>query len=313
MLLIAVTLSVLGLAAGPLLLAWGKGRALPSAAIEGATLGLVPAVVLLRLVPHVFEEIGPLALALVAAGYAALWIVERRSHRSLGRAGQIVALPALVLHAAADGATLGVVLGDGGAAARGAAQGGALLAAALLVHRLPEGLFVARALVPESGWRSAIAWLGALASATVAGALLGERALSLAPHEVVHGVVAVGLGAILRLATHTHERTPQRRGGVLAFVGALAAGLALNAAVPAASLHGPHEVPAHAPGPATLAGAVALVVIVGVGLLRFAPRAWRSRLSPPHDAASSEAAEHEHHHEHRVEIPPPAARSGARQ
>ncbi len=36
-------LSVLGLSVGPILLAWGRGRAMPSAAMEGLTLGLVPA------------------------------------------------------------------------------------------------------------------------------------------------------------------------------------------------------------------------------------------------------------------------------
>ena len=47
MLLLAVLLSVLGLAVGPLLFAWGRGRALPAAALEGLSLGLIPAVVLL--------------------------------------------------------------------------------------------------------------------------------------------------------------------------------------------------------------------------------------------------------------------------
>lgn len=300
MLLIAVSLSVLGLTLGPLFLAWGRGRALPSAAIEGVTLGLVPAVVLLRLAPHVYEEVGPLSLGLLAAGYAALWFVERRRHRSLGRAGQIVAMPALVVHAAADGATLGVVLGHHGAA-QAEAGSGALLAAALLIHRLPEGLFVARALVPESGWRSAILWLAALSLATIAGALLGDRLLSLAPHEVFHGVVAVGLGAILRLATHTHERTPHTRKGVLVFVGAMAAGLGVNALVPDASLRPVHEAPPHDARLAYLAGGAALVVVLGAGLARFAPRAWLAKLAPRREAG----CEHDHHREQAVKVPPP--------
>lgn len=309
MFLLAISLSIFGLALGPIFLAWGRGRALPSAAIEGITLGLVPAVVLMRLTPHVYEEVGPISLALVAAGYASLWIIERRQHRSFGRAGQIVALPALVVHAAADGATLGVVLGHGAAVPGGGAENGALLAAALLIHRLPEGLFVARALVPESGWRSAISWLAALAAATVAGALLGERALSLAPPEVFHGVVAVGLGAILRLATHTHERTPHTRSGVLVFLGALVAGLAVNAIVPAASLHPVHDEPPRDTHLATLAGGVALVLIVGAGLLRFAPRAWLAKLAPRREAEAlpvEDDCDHDHHREQPVKVPPPA-------
>lgn len=298
MLFVAVSLSVLGLALGPLLLAWGRGRALPSAAIEGLTLGLVPAVVLLRLLPHVHEEVGPLSFALVAAGYCALWAVERRRHRALGRVGEAVAIPALVVHATADGATLGVVLGE-----KAAVQGGVLLAAALLIHRLPEGLFVARAIVPESGWRRAIGWIAVLSLATIAGAALGDRALSLAPDGVFHGIVAVGLGAVLRLATHTHERTPTTRAGVLAFVGAMLAGLAINAAVPAAALPELHAEEVHDPHVATLVGGAALVVIVAVGLLRFAPRSWLAKLGSSKEPGCD--GDHHHHHEAPVRAPPP--------
>lgn len=298
MLLTAVLLSIFGLALGPVLLAWGRGRAIPSAAIEGLALGLVPAVVLLRLAPHVYEEVGPATIALIAAGYVVLWVVERRRHRSFGRAGQIVALPALVVHAAADGATLGVVFGQGATGAAGV-ESGAVLAAALLIHRVPEGLFVARSLVPESGWRTTIAWLAALAAATAGGAALGDRALSLAPHEIFHGVVAVGLGAILRLTTHTHERAPHTRAGMLVFFGALLAGLAINWAVPTASLRPVHEAPPHDGQMAALAGGLALAVVLGVGLLRFAPRAWLARL---HLAGASDH-DHDHHHEHAVKTP----------
>ncbi|MEZ4309238.1 MAG: hypothetical protein R3F14_14470 [Polyangiaceae bacterium] len=285
MLVLAVALSVLGLAVGPALLAWGRGRKLPSAAMEGLTLGLVPAVVLLRLLPHVYEEVGPLSLALLAGGYALVWVVERRRHKSLGHVGQAVTLPALLVHATVDGATLGVALAPGNAA-----SGGGLLAAALLMHRVPEGLFIARALVPEIGWRRTVIWLAVLAAATVTGALLGDRVLTLAPHEVFHGGVAFGLGAILRLVTHTHERTPSTRAGLLLFAAAFAAGLAVNFLVPTAALPDLHAAPEHDPHTATLAGSVALVLVIGLGLFRFAPRSWSRKLGPAHD--------HDHGHDH---------------
>ena len=298
MLALAVSLSVLGLAVGPMLLAWGRGRALPSAAMEGLTLGIVPSVVLLRLLPHVYEEVGALSIALLAAGYGVVWIVERRRHRSLGRVGQAVALPALFVHATIDGATLGVALAPGSFAG-----GGALLAAALLIHRVPEGLFVARALVPEIGWRRTIAWLAVLATATVGGAVLGDRVLSLAPPEVFHGVVAVGLGAILRLVTHTHERTPHTRRGVLVFVGALVIGLAVNALVPSASLPELHATPAHDPETATLVGSIFVVLVVGLGLIRFAPASWRAKLGPALDHDHEHDHEDDHDHKREVVVP----------
>lgn len=299
MLPIAVVLSVLGLSVGPILLAWGRGRAMPSAAMEGLTLGLVPALVLLRLLPHVYQEAGGLALGLLAAGYAIVWIVERRRHRSLGRVGQAVALPALLVHATVDGATLGVALAPGKFG-----ESGWLLAAALLIHRVPEGLFVARALVPEVGWRRTIVWLAVLAGATIGGAALGDRVLTLAPPEVFHGIVAVGLGAILKLVMHTHERTPHTRPGVLLFLGALVFGLAVNFLVPSASLPELHAKPVHDPGTATIAGGIALVLVIGLGLVRFAPRAWRSKLGPSldHDHDHGEHA-HTHDHGHAVALP----------
>ena len=299
MLAIAVSLSVLGLVVGPALLAWGRGRALPSAAMEGLTLGLVPAVVLLRLLPHITEEVGVLAIALLAIGYGVVWIVERRQHRSLGRVGQAVALPALFVHAVVDGATLGVALAPGTVS-----QGGGLLAAALLIHRVPEGLFVARALVPEIGWKRTIGWLCVLAGATIFGAVLGDRVLTLAPPEVFHGVVAVGLGAILRLVTHTHERTPHTRGGVLLFLGATAFGLAVTFLVPAASLPELHAKPEHDAGSAAIAGGVALVLVLALGLVRFAPRSLREKLGPSVDHDHHDHHDHDHHrsadvaHEH---------------
>ncbi|MBK8255453.1 MAG: hypothetical protein IPK82_22680 [Polyangiaceae bacterium] len=294
MLIAAVFVSILGLAIGPALLAWGRGRAVPTAALEGFTLGLVPAVVLLRLVPHVFEEVGPLAFALLLAGYVALWVVERRYHKSLGRAGQIVALPALLVHAAVDGATLGIVLGGQNSAMT--SQNALLIAAAMLIHRIPEGLFVARALVPENGWRTTLLWLTILSVATAAGAALGNKVFAIAPHEVFHGIVAVGLGAILRLATHTHERTPSTRPGMLAFAGALLTGLAIHFLVPARSLESVHPKVDHDSNLPLTFGAIFLVFIVGGGLLRFAPRTWQSKLGILRTA--DQHNDHDHHHDH---------------
>lgn len=296
MLAFAVTLSVIGLLLGPVLYAWGRGRQTPSIAIEGFTLGLVPAVVLLRLLPHIAEEIGLIALLLLVVGYGILFAVERLRHRALGRAGEVVALPALFIHAAADGTTLGIVLGQSASSA--SAPNGALLAAAVLIHRLPEGLFVARTLVPESGWRRTIAWLIALSAATCVGAALGDRLLSVAPSGLFHGVVAVGLGAMLRLATHTHSRTPTTRLGIGVFFGALAAGLGVHFAVPNASLHDFDTAPAKEPGWTLIAGWAGLAIVVGMGLWRFAPRAWlaKATFGPAHPCDDH----HDHDHEEQV-------------
>lgn len=229
MLALALLLSIAGLAVGPALVALHRGRAAPSAAVEGLTLGLVPALVLVRLVPHVYRELGPAALGLVALGYLALWLADRRSHRAGARVGRAIVVPTLVAHALTDGAGLALAASS----AQGSASAGALLGLALVLHRLPEGLFLASTLAPELGWRRTFARLGALAGATIAGALAGQSLLARVPDALFDAVVAVGLGAMLRLVSHTHAPSPRTPASRAAAGTAFALGVALALAIPA--------------------------------------------------------------------------------
>jgi hypothetical protein len=226
---LALVLSIVGLAVGPALVALGRGRALLSAAVEGLILGLVPVLVLVRLVPHVYEELGAVALGLVALGYGGLWAADRWGHQAGARVGQAVIVPTLALHAVTDGAGLAVA-----AASAGQAHGaGLLLGAALLLHRLPEGLFLTTTLVPALGWRRAMWRLGLVALATLFGALAGRTLLAFVPDALFDAVVAVGMGAMLRLVAHSHAPAPPTRAARAASGGAFAAGLALALTIPA--------------------------------------------------------------------------------
>jgi hypothetical protein len=69
MLGIAVACSVLGLLVGPALVSFARGTRTALAALDGAMLGIVPALVLLRLLPHLVEDLGLWALAACGAGY----------------------------------------------------------------------------------------------------------------------------------------------------------------------------------------------------------------------------------------------------
>lgn len=224
MLALALALSLAGLAVGPLLAAIGRGRALTLAALEGLTLGLLPALLLVRHLPHVTEEIGVAAVAAMAAGYAGLTLLERRRHAAGERVGRGLVVTALAIHAFTDGAGLALAA----AAAEGGRAEGALLGAALLVHRMPEGLFLVTAVLPELGWARTLARLGVVALATVLGAVVGDGALDRVPHELFEGFIAVGLGAMLAMALHGHglapgSRASRRVSGVAFLVGAVAA------------------------------------------------------------------------------------------
>ncbi|EYF06325.1 permease [Chondromyces apiculatus] len=228
MLLLALALSIGGLAVGPLLAVLGRGRAVALAAMEGLTLGLLPALLLVRHLPHVAEEIGAVvAIGAMASGYVGLRLVERWSHVASERVGRGLIVVALAMHAFTDGAGLALATA---AAEQGSAEG-VLLGLALLVHRMPEGLFLVTTLLPELGWGRTLARLGVVALATIVGAIAGERALSVVPHGVFEGFVAVGLGAMLAMALHPHSVAPStrpaRRAGAIAFLVGVAAAVAV--------------------------------------------------------------------------------------
>ena len=228
MLLLALALSIGGLAVGPLLAALGRGRAVALAAMEGLTLGLLPALLLVRHLPHVAEEIGAVvAIGAMAGGYMGLRLVERWSHVARERVGQSLIVVALAMHAFTDGAGLALATA---AAEQGSAEG-LLLGLALLVHRMPEGLFLVTSLLPELGWARTLRRLGVVALATIVGAIAGERALSVVPHGAFEGFVAVGLGAMLAMALHPHSVAPStrpaRRAGAIAFLVGIAAAVAV--------------------------------------------------------------------------------------
>ena len=214
MLPLALALSLAGLSVGPALVALGRARGRWRVVVEGFSLAVVPGLILLRLLPHVVEELGLWAVALVGAGYFTLRLADRAHHHdpahdhahhpTRGNAvGLAIVFPALLAHAFTDGAALAMA-----SAAGGRAHLGAELAGALVLHRLPEGMFLANALVPRLGWRGAGLRLGAMALATVVGALTGESLLERIPDAVFDGVMSFGLGAMLRLAVHSHEPEP---------------------------------------------------------------------------------------------------------
>lgn len=207
---LAVVLSILVLAAGTTLVAAGRASEvrLVNVAVRAFTLVVAPTAVLIGIVPHLYEEIGALGPALVAAGFALLWLAEHRGRHLAGVATALV-VPTLALHSLFDGASLSLVLGS----ARGPAS--PLLALTLVAHRLPEGLFIGHTLLPRVGTRSTGATVVLLAAATVAGSVLGREAFGHLGGKVVCGIVATGVGIVLRALLHRHAPAHPTSGAVL--------------------------------------------------------------------------------------------------
>jgi len=219
-------LSIGGLLLGPALVALGRGRRTATAAIDGLTLGVVPMLVLTRLLPHTMEALRGWALALALLGFVAVSFAHRGGHGLEARIGRAVVVPTLFLHAVADGAGLAI--------ATHSKSTGWLLGAALILHRLPEGLFVATALAPpsiEGKPQRTFIPVAILAVGTLIGALFGRTFLEAMPDAIVDGVVAFGLGAMLRLVLHTHAPPYEARGRAASGVTFLV-GIALALSLP---------------------------------------------------------------------------------
>ncbi|XYH96014.1 permease [Sorangium sp. So ce1128] len=287
MLALVVALSIAGLAAGPLLVALGQRRALPTSALDGLTLGLVPALVLSRHLPHAVEEIGAQAVLWAALGYAALSLAEHRRRGAGEVLGRELAFSALAVHGLLDGAGLALAASaaDGGA-------DGAIFAVAVLAHRLPEGLSLAARFLPAWGWRQLAARLGLLGLLTLLGALLGQRLVEGLPHESLEVFIAFGLGVLLRIVVHTHEPPPRSRTARTASAVAFASGLCVALALPSPESFLTRARPlelsiAESLGPLFVATAPAMLAgLAAAGLLRaLVPRrvaGWlRGGTAPP--------------------------------
>jgi len=221
-------LSVLGLCVGASLALLGRSRAQAASALDAAVLGMVPTLVLARLLPHTFESLGVTCIALAALGcLLADRSVHRHDHHAQRTLSNTLVLPALWLHTLADGAALAVsVSGRIGSSS-------ALVAAAVILHRIPEGLFVASRLqTPDT--RSVFLAILPLALSSVLGAYLGDELLNILPDVALDAFLALGAGAMLRLALHTHPSqsgAPHSRSGRalegLSFVCGVAAVLAI--------------------------------------------------------------------------------------
>jgi len=196
---VLVILSVLGLCAGASLALLGRSRAQAASALDAAVLGMVPTLVLARLLPHTFESLGVFCVALAALGFVlADRSMHGHSHHAQRTLSNTLVLPALWLHTLADGAALAV------SSSGRIGHSSVLVAAAVILHRIPEGLFVASRLQNPKSPRSTCLAILPLALSSLLGAYLGDELLNVLPDVALDAVLALGAGAMLRLAVHTH-------------------------------------------------------------------------------------------------------------
>jgi uncharacterized protein len=193
-------LSIAGLLTGPALSSWASRHASVVTMFDAATLGLVLQVLVIGLLPHLIDEVGPIAVAAVVAGYAGFTALGSCHHAGAARLGSALIVPALAIHSFLDGTTLAVAFEDGVSATAGWGLG-----AAIVLHRFSEGMVLASLLIPIHGLRGTMLRISVLAAFTAIGAVVGRALLTQTADRALHLVVAVGIGMLLGMVLHRHR------------------------------------------------------------------------------------------------------------
>jgi uncharacterized protein len=157
--------TLLALAAGPALYAFGRHNQRMHAFLDGFVLVSIAGLVVLEVVPGTFTQGGPWSVAFLLAGLFGPTLLER-AFRNAERATHIGALGfavcGLVFHALGDGVVLAPGYVDWA------------LPAAVVVHSIPVGMAVWWLLAPTFGAGPPLVALLAMAAGTLAGYFYGD-------------------------------------------------------------------------------------------------------------------------------------------
>ena len=229
-------LSLVALALGPVL--YGACRKLETlrSSLDGFLFVTIAGIVVVHIVPDVFNIAGFVALGFLVLGIAFAFSVERRPTVSDGQRYSwilMVGALGLVLHAAMDGIALlpGDHLHDAHAGGlhdghdhghghehehedeHGHGLDGLLsnhLALGVILHRIPVGMAIWWTLRPALGSGIAITALGLIAAATSAAYLLGEPIIALMHTNSVACFQAFVAGTLLHVIVFSTVRRNER-------------------------------------------------------------------------------------------------------
>jgi hypothetical protein len=208
---IAMVFSVVGFVAGAAIVAsgvhWNVRRSWFDGIARPWALGVLVVVVAVAVVPHLYEELGFVGPALVVFGFGAHRLVDRRGGAPAHLASTLV-VPVLTVHSALDGAALALIAQTGGGVGV-APLAPVLLSLPVALHRVPEGMLLAAALLPRAGARWTIAIAGVVGIAAVGGGLVGRAVFDAVGRPALQAIVAAGVGVLMSalLKRHRHHHT----------------------------------------------------------------------------------------------------------
>lgn len=214
-----LALSLVALLVGPVLSHVARRHPSALAGLDGFVVITIAGIVATHVVPHALVELGlwtllPLTLGLLLP----TWLdriskrsspLERISERSspLERASpgarlEILLVVGLAAHAFLDGTALNTH--EGHHHETHAHAGGQLLALAVALHRVPEGLAIWWLVSPRRGAKWASIALAFVAGASCAGFLLSESLVEHIPETALVVIEALVAGSLLHVVVH-HE------------------------------------------------------------------------------------------------------------
>lgn len=204
-------LSFVALALGPLLVALARKHAWSSIAVDSFCVVTITGFALLHILPECAEpdKAGWFALPLALAGFLAPTLAERGLHRGSSKRLRYVVLAAAILgmavHDTLDG--MGLALGgdDGHAEPHG------LLAWAVILHRIPEGIGIWWIVPRTLGRPAAMAILVVSVLATAFGFFVGNGVLEGFSESGLSMLQALLAGSLLHVVLHAHVPAPNDR------------------------------------------------------------------------------------------------------
>jgi uncharacterized protein len=189
--------------------------------IDKALMLIILALVLGHLLPESFHYLGFITIFYALAGLVLPSLLERMWSKNAGRIHfipVILAITGLCFHGVMDGAALVSKTGHcDHCHLHSHSDNGLWLQLAVILHRLPDALFLWGVFYPKKGPKFASFLLFALGAATVVGYFLGEQIFALINHDssIIYAFQAIVAGSLLHIAIDSHDHFHHHEDGTL--------------------------------------------------------------------------------------------------
>jgi len=229
-------ISFAALATGPLLVVLARRAAWSTVAVDSFCVVALSGLALLHLLPECAHEAGWPALLLCLLGFLAPLFAERGLHRRDPRLRRMV-LALCVLGIAVHATLDGLAMFAGGChhaaglehtAEENAREHSAeLLAWAVILHRIPEGVGIWWIVPRTLGRLPAVLLLGASVLSSLFGYFLGPELLDTGSRTGMAMLQALLAGSLLHVVLHAHVPAPRDTGPRLHLASVIGAALAV--------------------------------------------------------------------------------------